>query len=238
MASAKYHEFILRIAQYGFPVRFLREVEAGYNILRGPSSLVLPWFNLMLLEPHEFDAIEFMESPNLGASTGITNIYHESTHAWLDMNQSRPDVAKLIAHGTALYQGAPVEGGGKPDSNRLFQEAIASYVGHRVAARWDAIEQTRNLEILLKKHRGRAGFERADQAAKERIPKSYDAAMNARVFGFQSRCSSCAQQYTSRPISGELKRFADATLLESKIPEQFARTGETYDKWRGLNQSR
>jgi hypothetical protein len=61
--------------------------------------------------------------------------------------------------------------------------------------------------------------------------------MNARVFGFQSRCSSCAQQYTSRPISGELKRFADATLLESKIPEQFARTGETYDKWRGLNQS-
>ena len=234
MGSAKYHQFIERLAGFGFPVRFLREVESGYTIVPGPSSLVLPWFNVMLLEPAEFDSLHLMSAPRVGAATGIMNIYHETTHAWLDMNEKRADIATVVARGRAHYRGAPVEGGDAADADRLFQEAIASYVGRRAAAYWEAIEATQNLQHRLQKHQGRPEFQSADQRAHQQVPERYDSAMSERAFGFQARCSLCAQRQTSRLISGDMKRFADAALLENKIPDQFLSTGGLAKKWRGL----
>ena len=130
-----------------------------------------------------------------------------------------------------------MNGGDKADANRLFQEAIASYVGHRAATYWQSIETTQNMAFQLKKHEDQPAYQRADHAELRRVPKKYDAAMSARVFGFQSKCSICAQNNTSRIISGEMKRFADVTLLENKIPEQFSSTGSIFEKWKGLGHS-
>ena len=58
--------------------------------------------------------------------------------------------------------------------------------------------------------------------------------MSERAFGYQARCSMCSQRQTSRLISCEMKRFADATLLESKIPDQFLRSGSVHKKWQRL----
>jgi len=232
MASAKYHDFIQRMASFGFPVKFLREVESGYRILPGISSQVLPWFNIMLLEPDEFNSLELMSTPQLGASTGIENIYHEATHAWVDIHSDRADVAKLVSNGVAHYKEAPVEGGQTANAPRLFQEAVASYVGHRAASYWRAIEATKNMAFMLNIHKGHPEAVRADHALLNRVPKNYDNAMNQRVFGYQTRCNWCAQKQTSKLISGEIKRFADTVLLESKIPDQFARAGSVFDTWR------
>ena len=69
MATSKYSAFIARVAAHGFPVKFLREVEANYTIIPGATSVVLPWFDLMLLDPDEFTRLESMKAPAVGAGT-------------------------------------------------------------------------------------------------------------------------------------------------------------------------
>lgn len=231
MASAKYSAFIERVAAFGLPVKFLKEVEAGYTIVPGNTSLVLPWFDVMMLDPDEFNAMEQMKAPRVGAGTGIENIYHESTHAWIDMNSRRSDVAKLVTSGSAYYQNAPMQQEAQPDPERIFQEAIASYVGHRVATYWSAIETTANMEYMLKKHNGSPERQRADRLTLERVPGRYDSAMSQRVFGFQSSCAWCAQNPTKQVLSSSIKRFADATLLENKVPDNFSQTGRVLQRW-------
>jgi hypothetical protein len=86
----------------------------------------------------------------------------------------------------------------------------------------------------FRRHTGSPESQQADRSTLGRIPRRYDAAMNARVFGYQSRCAFCAQNDTAKIISGEIKLFADTAILENKIPDNFARTGPILDRWKAV----
>src|SRR4051794_18192615 len=101
MAKMGFRGFIGDAERFGLPVGFLRAVAASsYTYEFGDETAVSPWTNTMSFEKQELDGVANMSpSTPYGESTSVLNIYHEGTHAWLDIQEDQPKVSALIAHG-------------------------------------------------------------------------------------------------------------------------------------------
>lgn len=219
-ARQRYQEFIDNAERYGMPVRFLRYVERNYGIASGGSDAVTPAINLMSLEEETLQSVEHISPmPPFGEGTGVQTIYHESTHAYFDLLSGEPAVSDVIRHGEAHYEEAPLQGGGTGDDpERIFQEAAASYVGHRVSTWWLAFEE---LSMAVA---GR--FPDAILSTWiDRTRNNYNNRMAERTFGYQETGGflgfGTSQTETTRQMSQQLKDFLDNHLLEGKIPDNF-----------------
>jgi hypothetical protein len=219
--------FIANAEFYGMPVAFLRAVGQGYTFSltasAGPLSSVHAnvWTNSLYMHKVTYDTLTRIdvEDPP-GASTALLDVYHESTHAYVDLKENEPKFKKFIADGIAYYKDAPMEGGGKcSDPDRVFQEAIASYVADRVAGWWGCLNVL--TWLALKKP--------ADQSVRDGLkrlalkqPKRYDDSMAERVYGYQEKSIVNSDQIaTTKPISEAMKNFLDHEFLEDKIPDHF-----------------
>ena len=211
-----YRKFIREMQSHGLPVRFLRKVERDVPIDLG-TSIDAYRDNQLFLTDETLTEVEEMELGNAtGGSRAIQTIYHEATHAYLDLMKDHPRFRRFMARGERHYEGAPLAGGEVADDPwRVFQEAAASYVGHRVSAWWLAYD---TLAIRIQRHR-------LTDRVLGQIRRDYDAAMAERVFGYEYEGGFLGigdeQVETTRPMTTEMKTFLDRELLENKIPERF-----------------
>jgi hypothetical protein len=216
-------------------VRFLREVaSSSYKVVTGITTATFPSLNILALED-ELSLVQDLRPSDYQASTGVLNIYHESTHAWLDLQAERSDVRNLRQAGVAYYRGAALEkGGATNDPARIFQEAIAEYVGHRAAAYWTALATLSAVAGAARRKGLRRDVLSSLLRKAVRTRDTYERDMAQRTFGYQTACFWCAQQYTTKVISTPLKGFADRVLLEDKLSEHFARSGQPFMIWSEL----
>jgi len=215
-ARRVYRDFVTNADKYGLPVKFLRRVGRDYTIGIGDDStntiLNTIGFSQSTLESAEHLA----PALPLGASTAVLIIYHEATHAYLDLVENDPKVKIFITAGETHYKGAPLTTGKATSSpGRVFQEAAADYVSRRAATWWSTFQ---NLSIYAAK--GWLGPKQINS-----LRSQYDRAMAQRVFGYSQEGGflgiGAHQIETTRPLSAQMKEFLDHELLEDKIHEHF-----------------
>ena len=223
-----YKAFIANAEFYGLPVGMLKVVGAKYSFNgtanAGPLSgqHANTWTNSMYLDNSTYVSLADLdvELP-MGEATSLQTAYHESTHAFFDLKENEAPFRKFIEDGVKYYEKAPMTGGGvSRDPERVFQEAVASYVGGRVATWWLAFEMLNALQSKTD----------ADDEKKKRIKvlalktkREYNDAMKARVYGYEEKAwYSSDQVETLKPITESMKNFLDHQILEDKIPDSFS----------------
>jgi hypothetical protein len=221
-ASRIVDRFISAAEARGLPVKMLRELRRrGYRIKGGAvKNHVSPWFNSLNLTDEVLSSLAG-NNPLKGI---VHTFYHEATHAWFDLNSDRRDVAALQAASIDHYEDSPLEQGNRivgtaDDPERIFLEAAATYVEHRVT-RW--LRTVETLEFLAHdpdvKPELIAGL-------LEELKSEYDAQMAQRVFGYEMEGGvlgfGAEQSYTTRPLLASLRAFLNRELLEGRIADRF-----------------
>jgi hypothetical protein len=225
-AKQMYDDFVRNAERYGLPVRFLRRVGRDYSISFGSSSAVNPWFNTMTLEEEELrSGSQMAPALPIGEATAIQTIYHEATHAYLDLLSNDPRFSQFITAGEQHYQGArTTQGATTTDPERVFHEAAASYVGHRAATWWSTFESLSIYVSMARTNPAAAGRLRQMNSF-ERVREDYNRQMSQIVFGYSEEGGflgvGSRQATTTRAMTGQMKTFLDHELLEDKIPDRF-----------------
>jgi hypothetical protein len=221
--SNEYLAFITHVRAFGMPVRLLLVAKGSTDIYLVPSlslseTVDYEWtygeidftakVAQYILDLTKVDPI----GDNLNEQNAIRDIYHESTHAYFNINSDDPKVATIIRDGTAYYKDALMKDGSTAlDPVCLFKEAAAMYVGYRVAIWYDF------LGLLQVVDRDATEDNIVVKIADAR--RWYNSSALKLDFGYEWRDG--AQLYTIKRISDELKRFCDHDLLEDKIPDDF-----------------
>ena len=229
MVGWYFNRFVQQADGYGMPARFLRLVATKYTFdeTSGDVSYANTWLNTMNFDKADLASLKsgFRPGGTLGEASTIQTIYHESTHAYLDLKENERKFKEFIREGIAYYRGAPLQGGGVADDpDRVFQEAAASYVGHRGAtwySTYDLIEVYReSVDERTWDGRGNKDFYDNMEKLARKIPDEYDTAMRDRVFGYEEIRGN--QVETTKAISARIKAFCDDEILEGKISDTFA----------------
>ncbi len=238
-------KFVAEAERHDLPVKFLKYLlHSSYSYSSaGASSFVLPTFNHMVLEKNVIEGVTPLSlAAPLGEMTAIQTIYHEATHAWLDLQEDNPEVAALMKDGIKHYKGAPLMRGAKKadDPERIFHEAMGSYVGHRPSRYWGTLESLTFVDSLCTK--GPPPDKRAFLLKMTKRARSdYESAMADRVFGYQNGPGMFSvfreQNDTTRMITDKMKEFCDRVLLEGKIPDQFDRKAPLVALWSKLRKT-
>jgi hypothetical protein len=237
-ARVGFSNFIAAAERSGLPVGFLRRIgQSNYGFSYGESSYVLLSRDLIVLQKGDLERGANLAPPLPSESSQLATLYHESTHAWLDLAKNESAVTKLFDEGRMHYEAAPLKNGAKADDpERLFHEAMGVYVGHRVAVYWQALETLTYLETASRrKEVDRPYLVQLARAARARYARD----MAKRVFGYQpppGRFWSREQVETTRVIFNAMKGFCDRVLLEDKISDQFERQPALMELWAKLQE--
>jgi hypothetical protein len=196
----------------GLPTQFLENISEHYSIWEG-NAHTKPMVNVIVLPPDSLSA--WREISMDRTANGLHNFYHETTHAFLDLKSDDPKFAKFINDGERYYEGAILENGERAsDPHRLFQEAAAQYVQHRVALFYRTLSILRVLACVQEVMPARIPEDLA------KITREYVDGANQPIFAYE-RPFLGEQEHTTRDISPEIKSFLDQELLEGKIPPDF-----------------
>ena len=222
---------IERLQHYRMPVRFLRFVASRYTFrqtYRGVDA-TNEWVNRI---DFSIDNVRrwsrgFRPGGVLGETTSIQTLFHEFTHAYLDLKENDPNVSRILAHARRHYRNAPMRNGRVTENlDRLVTEAFAGYVGNKASVFYDAFELLsfwkESLDRLVWRNEGVPNFDMIEREVAN-IPTTYNARMAYRVFGYDSgRFGFSDQNPTNRQISDQIRFFCDTEMLESKISPTFA----------------
>ena len=215
-----YKFFIENAEKYGLPVGLLKRVgNSSYAFDTGSDEEANVAFNTITLSEDTLTEVRDLSPTSKKSSMhGIHVIYHESTHAYLDLLSDEPKFKQFIKAGEQHYKEAPLKEGGKTtDPSRVFQEAAAGYVADHVSFWWQAYS-------LLAWHIAHRNLTRKNI---EKIKQDYNKAMAEKVHGYSSEGGHVwgliggTQKETARPLSPEMIVFLNHELLEDKIPDQF-----------------
>ncbi|MGE0324536.1 MAG: RHS repeat domain-containing protein, partial [Polyangiaceae bacterium] len=153
-----------------------------------------------------------------GVAVGLRTLYEEAAHATLSWESGAGRVGthpskvfeEFYAQGVKEYTGAKLTTGATTtDPERLFDEAVGEYVGHRVATWWEAYERLKVMEdkgTLTKK--GIATVE-----------KYYNDEMKKRTFGYSTEAG--VDTRTTQAMSKKTQAFVDGVMLEGRIESKF-----------------
>src|SRR5262249_41482371 len=153
-----------------------QEVGRNTTITAGGEDAYSPFLNSLTLTGGTLDGLDDIGNARaIGGASSIQTVYHESTHAYFDRHSDDSEVARLIRGGESYYEGAPLQRGGTTSNpGRVFQEAAASYVGHRVSVWWQAYDM-----LTFMQARGPL-----NDATIARVRSDYERGMTERVFGY------------------------------------------------------
>jgi len=235
------NDFIRSANDHGLPTSFLKVVQSEFILSssgEGGDDMVQPVLKRLSLSQGTLSSVKNMSlDVPLGESVGIQTIYHEGTHAFIALKKSQPEVSTLLRSGRSHYkQGLLADRTKASDEDRIVQEALGEYVGHRASA----FRSTG--EAMFASQRAQSAGKASGKAFWDyfrEIPKKYDRAMGLRVFGYQTKglLWKSRQVETSTPIPGRLKEFCDRVILENAIPEQFSRVKRFADPYRAICKS-
>jgi hypothetical protein len=245
-AADDFRRFIADMAHFRMPVRFLRELDAGSYVIASTTgtSRVMPWINTMFLDEVDLAAVARLRIAPGSQTQHVETLYHEATHAWLDLKSDLPEVTALRAHGIPHYRDAPMDRGAEADPERLFEEAMGEYVGRRVRTYWEAyFTMLKWRETMDRRHGGGEVFSEMLARMLSEVPWQYDSSMRKRDYGYQppsllsGRYGGPPEQ-TTREMTSAMCSFADRVLLENKVPHLFVQSQMLMTLWNGLDESR
>jgi hypothetical protein len=104
----QYADFIARACEYGLPVKSLIGVALFALIdTGGRGDEYRPFWGVLVLQPSITAEVKNM-APTLpvGESKAIQTLYHESTHAHIDLHRDEAPFRELMARGERHYSGA------------------------------------------------------------------------------------------------------------------------------------
>jgi hypothetical protein len=211
-----YVEFVTNAEACGLPVTFLADVSKTTPMVDSADYVYNATFNyLHLITAGVVAARNLAPTQKVLPTIEISQIYHESTHAYLYEHRDTQPIKQFYERGTQYYEGAPTAKHRiTSDPERVFQEACAVYVGGRAAAWLLAFSQLTNLV---------ARSQPPTRAEIEDIRSRYERVTSERIIGYSDEGGffSNEQDETTRPISDEMKAFLDRVLLENRIPDSF-----------------
>ncbi len=163
---------------------------------------------------------DLAEQKEISDGSSIGTLFHESVHAWFDVNTDNAEVKQLSESGAKYYENAPLlpppGSSGQQvasDHERVFQEAAATYVEFRVT------EWLTTYESLQKMLEDPAIAEGSDGDLKE-VMDRYNRRVGRQDFGYEENWRG-TQFPTTKPISEELRTYLDQVILEGKMPSTF-----------------
>ena len=203
----------------GLPVRFLEYVMRKYGLQLDSrkKDFATDYDNNKLLLSHPLGARigKAAFDGDLTEARAIGILYHEATHAYMDLKleEADPEVKRLVNAAKQYYRGGSLVGGRRvTDPERVADEAICEYVHRRVYNWWivrDLLEAGKNL---------RPDYRRMAVAP---LRISYNMAGRQRAYGYEEFSENKTLK-TKKPIMPSLARYADVHLLEGKIPLVFS----------------
>jgi hypothetical protein len=223
LPHTKYLRFIANAEFYGLPVELLRAVGRDYHVLSTTSSAFTNVYtNTLNLNPNTYATLLSLDADNKpGDSGSLQQAYHESTHAYMDLKENDSKFKQFTEDGIKYYTDAPLENGKKSRTpSRLFEEAVGSYVGDRVAVWWRAFNQLSFYDsqpwptdaTLVSAY---VKFVLSQES-------KYNTEMAERVYGYEEKSIVNSEQIsTTKPITDAMKTFMDREFLEDKIPDTF-----------------
>ena len=242
--SAMYSNFIVKADRLGMPVTYLRDIQSDWSYSFSETDgidEVGTYRNVINLNANTIAGGNALSIEKPQSSSGaVQTIYHESVHAWMDIKGGDKAVKDLIKNGETYYKSAPLEDKtSADDEERIVQEAVASYVGDRVANWFNTMQ-------ALTLYKGNTATDPLTISKKtsniKNIKASYLRGTAARVFGYQFRSNpgwtlAVHQVETTKPISSDMKSFCDRTILENKYEDLFARNAPLVGLWNELRQT-
>jgi hypothetical protein len=132
-------------------------------------------------------------------------MYHEGTHAFLDLMDNDPAFQEFINSGRSYYG----------DSDHQFQEAVGDYVDAHVTAFLNAY-------FSLKHYLANGGV---TDSQLNSVRDTYNRAMQQSQFGTVVQRSFSdplgTEVSNTREISNQMRAFIDHYILEDRIPSNF-----------------
>lgn len=208
----KLQALVSMAATHGLPTRFVSVVLKHYSI--SEADVGEHETNELLNEitfksgttASGLKAMQLGVTPLSASYSGdLGAIFHEATHAYLDVAESDPKVQAFLAAGTEHYQGATVGDEITTDPGTLLSEAAGNYVGNRITYWW------RGLIDLA----AQVALGPVSEDTLNRLRSEYENRTAERIFGYDEKGG------TDRPMSEEIKQFLDGEILENKIPDKF-----------------
>jgi len=233
---AKYRATVNDLKAQGLPVGFLEWVatkaETGEYSMESSSPLsllgndkFLPTFRKLNLDPASLEGWREIAKGGHVRVSSTGSLIHEATHAYLDAKKEDKEYADFIAKGVEHYRNAALKGGGTAtDPERIFQEAVASYVQWRISAYASARDQLQTYSQLAATGDYAVSAEKFKSMLDD-VAREYDASQADFTFGYQDKFLK-GQVDTTREISPEMRAFIDTKILEGKIPDRFSDSNE------------
>jgi outer membrane protein OmpA-like peptidoglycan-associated protein len=237
MSVAIIVKFIGIARDYGMPVSFFQRVLDEYTFEFKPGSgdeETLTTLNKIVLYEDTVAGLEI--TPEKSARSAIQTLYHEATHAYIDLMSI--DGTPMFKRAADYYKGARLDNGvtvTKPDV--VANEAAAAYVGHRAQAMWGVWEDIRFINSVLDRHdakliTGSRCLALARMRVGKGIPQKYNDEMDERQFGYQPMLAvhlrrnadpemETIQANVLKPLYPELKEYCDRVFLETDIKDRF-----------------
>ncbi len=212
----------------GLPVGFLNRVATDPGISFGRGGQITPSNPLGISNVYNafWNEVYFSQETLENSEFFDFTFYHELTHAYVDLEgeDGGEDFAILAANSIEYYQTAPLKPGKAgaeryaDDPHRLFQEATATYVEHRMAI-WGttyALLHGTLAELGVSGEKLDVNLTRdVVEAAKSR----YNKAMAQDAFGYQYVDGE--QVDTTKAIFPQLREYLDRHVLEGRISSNF-----------------
>jgi hypothetical protein len=235
--TTKIPEIIALAETYNLPVDYLRYVATNYGKFftyphdDDKTSYTDMISNEMVLKWSVFEQLENIDPQDFAPETAsLATFYHEMTHAYLDLREEEFVIGKLIEQAEKYYKPEKPPFGGtrsiyeegrKPQEisrpYQVVQEAAGTYVGHRIAAYWEALQSLYWLQNNYEKGVNPLAL----GGSFSKIERTYNAEMGRTVFGYEEGLFS-GQVPVTKPIYPRLRMFCDMTILEGKIPDKFS----------------
>jgi hypothetical protein len=162
-----------------------------------------------------------LSRPDFADSTSVLNLYHEGTHAYIDLVDY--DDTREFGEAMKHYEWAKLTRSTYvfPDveTERAAQEAAAMYVGNRAATVWKTWGRLKLMEQIVKnvadgKLTATRGAEIMRNTGKSTVANDYGAEMSERIFGYIERDGKQIE-IADRPIYYKLAEYCDKVILEN-----------------------
>jgi hypothetical protein len=227
MGVAEIRIFLNQAQQYSLPTAFLtrllNEYDFDFESGQGLDGVNYGWWH------HELVLYETtwkgLTRPDFADLTSVLNLYHEGTHAYIDL--VKYDESREFVQAKWHYEGAKLKNGdiiSSDDTERAVQEAAAMYVGNRASTVWTAWSRLRWMEKYVKLvSAGQMAVARAieliQNASQSTVFEEYSASMSKQVFGYVM-VDDKQVAISDKPIYYKLSDWCDRVVLENKIPDQ------------------
>jgi hypothetical protein len=214
-----------RLEAFDMPTSALRDVAKRYTLSSGGGdNYTRPGLNRMRLSDQTASGLQSF--PLRGGTSGVGTLYHESTHAWLDLHGGEQEVRDISTISRLHYMAAPLSESGisglATDAERISQEAAAEYLDHRAGAKLSA------MSLLSELSSGESGLTAGQRVELlEEQKAAYGTAMARRTFGYQDYRGQ--QVHTTREIHESVRELLDRRILEGKVHERWEDDPELVD---------